>query len=159
MYTTTVQFCISYYSCTGNSAIILMVENEEELKNLLMRVKEKSKKSGLKLHIQKTTIMASWSHHFRANRRGKSGNSNRFLFSWAEKSLWMVTASKKLKDCLLLGRKAKTNWDSILKIRDIILLTKVHIVKAMVFPIVMYGCESWTIKKAKSWRIDAFELW
>ena len=82
-----------------------------------------------------------------------------FIF-WAPKSLQMVTAAMKLKDaCLLLGRKAMTNLDSILKSRDITLPTKVHLVKSMVFPLVMYGCESWTIKKAKCQRIDAFELW
>ena len=81
------------------------------------------------------------------------------VFSWAPKSLQMVTAAMKLKRCVLLGRKAMTNLDSILKSRDISLPTKVHLIKAMVFPIVMYGCESWTIKKAECQRIDAFELW
>ena len=81
------------------------------------------------------------------------------LFSWAPKSLQMVTAAMKLKRCLLLGRKAMTNLDSILKSRDITLPTKVRLVKALVFPVVMYGCESWTIKKAERWRIDVFELW
>ena len=94
-----------------------------------------------------------------ANRWGNNGNSDR-LFSWAPKSLKMVTAAIKLKDaCLLLGRKAMTNLDSMLKSRDINLPTKVQLVKAMVFPIVMYGCESWTIKKDEHRRIDAFELW
>ena len=81
------------------------------------------------------------------------------VFSWASKSLQMVTAAMKLKRCVLLGRKAMTNLDSILKSRDISLPTKVHLIKAMVFPIVMYGCESWTIKKSEHQRIDAFELW
>ena len=82
------------------------------------------------------------------------------LFSWAPTSLQLVTAAMKLKDaCLLLGRKAMTNLDSMLKSRDITLPTKVHLVKAMVFPVVMYGCESWTIKKAEHRRTDAFELW
>ena len=82
------------------------------------------------------------------------------LFSWAPKSLQMVTAAMKLKDaCLLLGRKPMPNLDSILKRRDITLPTKVCLVKAMVFPVVMYGCDSWTVKKAEGWRIDAFELW
>ena len=81
------------------------------------------------------------------------------LFSWPPKSLQMVTAAMKLKRHLLLGRKAMTNLDSIFKSRDITLPTKVHLVKAMVFPVVMYGCESWMIKKAEYWRIDAFELW
>ena len=81
------------------------------------------------------------------------------LFSWAPKSLWTVTSSHEIKRCLLLGKKAMTNLDSILKSRDVTLLTEVHLVKAMVFPVVMYRCESWTIKKAEHWRIDAFELW
>ena len=92
-----------------------------------------------------------------ANRWGNSGNSQT-LFLGALKSLQMVTAAMKLKD-LLLGRKVMTNLDSILKSRDIILSIKIHLVKAMVFPVVMYGCESWTIKKGECQRIDAFELW
>ena len=88
------------------------------------------------------------------------GNSDRLYFGGAPKSLQMVTAAMKLKDaCLLLGRKAMTNLDSILKSRDITWPTKVHLIKAMVFPVVVYGCESWTIKKAECQRIDAFELW
>ena len=94
-----------------------------------------------------------------AGRWGNSGNSERFLFSGAPKSLQMVIAAMKLKRCLLLGRKFMTNLDSILKSGDITLSTKVHLIKAMVFPVVMYGYESWTIKKAKYWRIDTFELW
>ena len=97
-----------------------------------------------------------WSHHFMPNRWGNSGNSDR-LFSWAPKS--DGDCRHEIKRHLLLRRKAMTNLDSILKSRDITLLTKVHIVKAMVFPIVMYGCESWTIKKAECWRTDAFKLW
>ena len=93
-----------------------------------------------------------------ANRWGNNGDSDRLLFSWAPKSLQMVTAAIKLR-CLLLGKEAMTNLDSILKSRDITLLTKVCLVKAMIFPVVMYGYESWTIKKAECWRIDAFELW
>ena len=89
---------------------------------------------------------------------GKQRKQWESLFSWAPKSLQMVTAAMKLKD-LLLGRKAMINLDSILKSRDIALPTKVCLVKAMVFPVVMYGCESWTIKKAERWRIDASELW
>ena len=92
-----------------------------------------------------------------ANSWGNNGNRDR-LFSWAPKSLQMVTAALKLRR-LLLERKAMTNLDSILKSRDITLLTKVCLVKALVFPVVMYGCESWTIKKAEHQRIDAFELW
>ena len=89
---------------------------------------------------------------------GKQWKQWETLFFWAPKSLQMVTAAMKLRH-LLLGRKAVTNLDSILKIRDITLPTKVHLVKAMVFPVVMYGCESWTIKKAEGRKIDAFELW
>ena len=89
---------------------------------------------------------------------GKGGNSDR-LYLGAPKSLQMVIAAIKFKRCLLLGRKIKTSIDSILKSRDIILPTKVHLVKAMVFPVVMYGCESWTVKKVEHRRIDAFELW
>ena len=92
------------------------------------------------------------------NRRGNNGNSVRFYFGGAPKSLQMVTAAIKLKD-LLLGRKVILNLDSMLKSRDITLPTKIHLVKAMFFPVVMYGCESWTVKKAKHRRIDAFELW
>ena len=90
---------------------------------------------------------------------GKQWKQWETLFSWTPKSLQMVTAAMKLKRCLLLGRKAMTNLDSILKSKDIILPTKIHLVKAMVFPVVRYGCESWTMKKAEHRRIDAFELW
>ena len=121
-----------------------------------MKVKEKSEKTGLKLSIQKTKIMA---HQFMANRWENNGNSER-LFWGALKPRQLVTAAMKLKDaCLFLRRKVMTNLDSILKSRDITLPTNIHLVKAMVFPVVMYGCESWTIKKAEHRRIDAFELW
>ena len=124
-----------------------MAESEEELKSLLMKVKEESEKVGLKLNIQKTKIMAS-SHHFMANRWGNSGNSVRLYFFGAK-----ITAdgdcSHEIKRRLLLGRKVMTNLDSILKSRDITLPTKVCLVNAMVFPVVMYGCESWTVKKAE----------
>ena len=93
-----------------------------------------------------------------ANRWGNNGNSER-LYSWAPKSLQMVTAAMKLKDAWLLGRKAMTNLDSILKSSSVTLPTKVCLVKPMVFPVVMYGCESWTVKKAEHRRTDAFELW
>ena len=93
-----------------------------------------------------------------ANRWGNNGNSDRLYFGGTPKSLQMVTAAMKLR-CLLFGRKAVTNLDCILKSRDITWLTMVHLVKAMVFPVVMYGCESWTIKKAERQRYDAFELW
>ena len=132
----------------------LMAESEEELKSLLMKLKEKSGKVGLKLNIQETKIMAS-----RPITSGKlMGKQCQTLFFWASKSLQMVITAMKIRH-LLLGRKVMINLDSLLKSRDITLLTKVHLVKAMVFPIVMHGCESWTIKKAEHQRIDAFELW
>ena len=90
---------------------------------------------------------------------GKQWKQCQTLFFWAPKSLQMLTTAMKLKDALLLGRKVMTNLDSMFKSRDITLPTKVHLVKAMVFPVVMYGCESWCLKKAEHWRIDAFELW
>ena len=90
-----------------------------------------------------------------SNRQGKSGNSGSILFTWAPKSLWMVSAAPKIKRCYFPGRKAMTELDSVLQSRDITLLTKVHLVKAMIFPVVMYGCESWTVNKAECQRIDA----
>ena len=132
---------------------ILMAEGEEELKSLLMKVKVESEKVGLKLNIQKTKIMASspitsW----------QIEGETDFIFLGSE-----ITAdgdcSHEIKRCLLLERKVMINLDSLLKSRDITLSTKVHLVKAMVFPVVMYGCDSWTIKKAKCQRNDAFELW
>ena len=136
----------------------LMAESKEELKSLLMKVKEESEKVGLKLDIQKTKIMASgpfapWQIS------GKTmGTVTDFIFLGSK-----ITAdgdcSHEIKRCFLLGRKAMTNLDSILKSRDIILLTKVHLVKAMVFPVVMYGYKSWTVKKAEHQIIDAFDLW
>ena len=124
----------------------LMAESKE-LNKLLIKVKEEGEKAGLKLDIQKTKIMTSapitsWQID------GKTMETER-LFSWAPKSLQMVTAAMKFKRRLLLGRKAMINLDSILKSRDITLPTKVHLIKAMVFPVVMYGCESWTIMKAE----------
>ena len=133
----------------------LMGESEEELKSLLMKVKEESEKVGLKLNIQKTKIMASgpitsWEID------GETVSDFIFLGS-------KITAdgdcSHEIIRHLLLGRKVMTDLDSILKSRDITLSTKVHLVMAMVFPLVMYGCEIWTIKKAECQRIDAFELW
>ena len=121
-----------------------MAESEEELKSLLMKEKEESEKPGLKLNIQNTKIIQS--HHSMANRWRNNGNSDRLFFLGSK-----ITAdgdcSHEIKRHLLLGRKVMTNPDSILKSRDITLPTKVHLVKAMVFPVVMYGCESWTIKK------------
>ena len=138
-----------------------MAESEEELKSLLMNVKEESEKGGLKLNIQKTKIMASGrSHHVMANRRGKSGSSERFSFIGLQNTtLQTVTTAMKLKRYLLLGRKAMTNLDNILKSKDITLPTKIHIVKVTVFPVVMYRYKSWIIKKDVCLRIDAFELW
>ena len=135
----------------------LMSEIEEELKSLLMKVKEESEKVGLKLNIQKTKIMASglitsWEVD------GETVETVSDFFGGSK-----ITAdgdcSHEIKGRLLLGRKVMTHLDSILKSRDITLSKKVHPVKAMVFPVVMYGCESWTVKKAECQRIDAFELW
>ena len=123
-----------------------MAESEEAVKSLLMKVKEESEKVGLKFNIQKTKIMApgpitSWEID------GETVSD--FIFG-GPKYLQMVIATMKLKDaCLLLRRKAMINLDSILKSRDITLTTKVHLVKAMIFPVAMYGCESWTVKKAE----------
>ena len=124
-----------------------------------MKVKEESEKVGLKLNIQKTKIMASGPHHFMANRWGKNGNHDGLYFLGLQKSLQMVMTAMKLKRHLLLGRKVMTKLVSILKSRDITLPAKVRLVKALVFPVVMYGCESWTVKKAERQRIDALELW
>ena len=136
----------------------LMVEREEELKSLLMMMKEESEKAGLKLNNQKTTIMASGSITSWQIDGGEMETVKDFIFLGSK-----ITAdsdySLEIKRHLLLGREAMTNLDSILKSRDITLMTKVHIVKAMVFPIIMYGCESWIIKKAECQRIDALELW
>ena len=136
----------------------LMAESEEELKSLLMKVKEESEKAGLKLNIQKTKIMAS-SPITSWQKDGEMVKTvSDFIFLGSK-----VTAdgdcSHEIKRHLLLGRKVMTNLDSILKSRDITLRTKVHLVKAMVFPVVVYGCESWTVKKAECQRTDAFELW
>ena len=135
----------------------LMAECEEELKSPLMKVKVESEKIGLKLNIQKMNIMVSGPIiSWEIDGETVETVSDYFLGS-------KITAdgdcSHEIKRCLLLGRKVMTNLDSILKIRDITLPTKVHLGKAMVFPVVMYGCESWTIKKAEGRRIDAFELW
>ena len=126
----------------------LMVESEEELKSLLMKVKEESERAGLKLNIQKTKIMGSGPIISRQIEGEKVDVVTDFLFLVSK-----INAdgdySHKIRRCLLLERKAMTNLDSILKSRNITLPTKVHIVKAMVFPVVMYGCEGWTIKKAE----------
>ena len=134
-----------------------MADSEEELKSLLMKVKEESEKAGLKLDIQKTKIMASSPITSWQIEGGKVETVTDFIFLGSK-----ITAdgdcSHEIKRHLLLGRKAITNLDSILKSRGIALPTKVRLVKAMFFPVVMYGCESWTVKKAESRRIDAFEL-
>ena len=135
----------------------LMAESEEELKSLLMKVKEESEKVGLKLNIQKTKIMALgpitlWEI---AGERVEIVSD----FILGSKITADGDCSHEIKRHLLLGRKVMTNLDSIFKSRDIALPTKVHLVNAMVFPVVMYGCESWTVKKAECRRIDAFELW
>ena len=134
-----------------------MAESEEELKSFLMKVKEKSEKAGLKLNFQKTKIMASGPITSWQTDGEKVETVSDFIFLGSKITV-DGDCSHKIKRCLLLGRKAITNLDSILKSRDITLLTKACIVKAMIFPVVMYGCESWTIKKAERGIIDAFEL-
>ena len=130
----------------------------EELKSLLMKVKEESEKVGLKLNIQKTKIMASdpitswWID-------GETVETVADFIFLGSKITADGDFSHEIKRRLLLGRKVMTNLDSIFKIRDIILPTKVCLVKAMVFPVVMYGCQNWTVKKAEHRRVDAFELW
>ena len=138
--------------------ITLMAESEEELKSLLMKVKEESEQVGLKLNIQKTKIMASGPFTSWEIDGETVETVSDFIF-WGPKSLQMGDCSHEIKRLLLLGRQVMTNLDSILKSRDITLPTKVHLVKAMVFPVVMYGCESWTVKKAEHRKIDAFGLW
>ena len=135
-----------------------MAENEEKLKSFLMKVKEESEKVGLKLNIQKTKILASspvtsWQID------GETVQTVSDFILGGSKTTADGNCSHEIKRCLLIGRKVMTNLDSILKSRDITLPTKVHLVKTMVFPVLMYGCESWTIKKAEHQRIVAFELW
>ena len=141
----------------------LMAESEEDLKSLLTKVKKESEKTGLKFNIQKTKLMASipvtsWLIVGKNYFMGKKWKLLDFIFLDSK-----ITAhgdcSHEIKSCLLLGRKVMSNLDSILKNRDITLPTKNRIVKAMVFQVLMYGCENWTIKKAECQRIDAFELW
>ena len=134
-----------------------MAESEEELKSLLMKVKEESEKASLKLNIQKTKIIAfgpitSWQTD------GETMETVRNFIFLGSKITAVGDCSHEIKRCLLRGRKAIKNLDSILKSRDITLPTKVCLVKAVVFSVVMYGCESWTIKKAEWQRIDAFEM-
>ena len=135
--------------------ITLMAESEEELKSLLMKVERGERKSWLKLNIQKTKIMAhgpitSWQIDW---------ETVTDLTFWGYKITADGDCSHEIRRHLLLARKIMTNLDSTLKSRDLTLPTKVHLIKAMVFPVVMHGCESWTIKKAECQRIDAFELW
>ena len=135
-----------------------MAESEEELKSFLMNVKEKSEKTGFKVNIQKAKIMASgpitsWEID------GEIRETVTDFIFLGSKIIADGDYSHEIKRCLLLGRKTMTNLDSLLKSRDITSLTRVRLVKAMVFPVVMYGCESWTIKKAEGQRIDAFELY
>ena len=135
-----------------------LMAQSEELKSLLMKVKEESKKVGLKLNIQKTKIMASAPITSWEIDGETVGTMADFIFGGSK-----ITAdgdcSHEIKRRLLLGRKVMTHLDSILKSREITLSTKVHLVKVMVFPVVMYGCESWTIRKAEHRRTDAFEMW
>ena len=135
-----------------------MAESEEELKSLLIKVKEESRKVGLKLNIQKTKIMASgpitsWEID------GETVETVSDFIFWGSKITADGDCSHEIKRRLLLGRNVLSNLDSIFKSRDINLPTKVCLVKAMVFPVVMYGCEDWTVKKAEHRRVDAFELW
>ena len=136
----------------------LMIESEDDLKSLLVKVKEESEKVGLKLNLQKTKIMASSPFTSWQIDRKTVETVSDFIFLGSQ-----ITAdgdcSHEIRRRLLLGRKVMTNLDSILKSKDITLPTKVHLVKAVVFPVVKYGCESWTIKKAEHQWIDAFELW
>ena len=136
----------------------LMAESEGKLKSLLMKVKEESEKVGLKLNIQKSKIMASgpitsWEID------GETVETVADFICFGSKITADGDCSHEIKRRLLLGRKVMTNLDSIFKSRDVSLPTKVHLVKALVFPVVMYGCESWTVKKAERRRIDAFERW
>ena len=136
----------------------LMAESEEEIKSVLMKVKEESEKAGLKLNIQKPKIMASGPITSWEIDGEPVETVSDFIFLGSK-----ITAdsdcSHEIKRCLLLGRKVMTNLDSILKSRDITLPTKVHLIKVIAFPVVMYGHESWIIKKAECRRIDVFELW
>ena len=135
-----------------------MAESKEELKSLLMKVKEESEKVGLKLNIQKTMTMTSGPITSLKIDGAKVETLSDFIFLGSKINV-DGDCSHEIKRRLLLGRKAMTNLDSVLKSRDITLLTKVRTVKAMVFPVVMYGCESWVINKAQHQRMDVFELW
>ena len=136
----------------------LIAESEEELKSLLMKVKEESEKVGLKLNIQKTKVVESGPITSWEIDRETVETVSDFIF-WGSKITADGDCSHEIKRCLLLGRKVMTKLDTILKSRDITLPTNVRLVKAMVFPVAMYGCEIWTVKKTEHRRIDAFELW
>ena len=142
----------------ADDTTILMAESEEELKSLLMKVKVESEKVGLKLNIQKTKIMASGPTASWEIDGETVETVSDFIFC-SSKIITDGDCGHEIKRCLLLGRKVMTNLDSIFKSRDIPLPTKVRLVKAMVFPVVMYACENWTIKKALRLKIAAFELW
>ena len=136
----------------------LMAQSEEELNSLFMNVKEESEKVSLQLNIQKTKIMAcspitSWQID------GKTMETVSDFILGGSKITADGDCSHKIKRCLLLERKAMSNLDRIFKSRDITLPTKIHLVKGIVFPVAMHGCESWTLKKVEHWRVDAFELW
>ena len=137
---------------------ILMAESEEKLKRLLMKMKVESENVGLKPNIQKTKIMASrpitsWQIN------GETTETVADFIFLGSKITVDGDCSHEIKRCFLLGRKVMTNLDSILKSREITLSTNVHLVKAVIFPVVMYGCEKWTVKNAESQRMDAFDLW
>ena len=134
-----------------------MAESEEELKSLLMKVKEESEKVGLKLNVQKLKIMASSPITSWQIDGEKVETMADFIF-FGFKITADVECSHEIKSCLLLGRKTRSNLNSILKSRDITLPIKIHLVKGMIFPVVIYGCESWTINKAEGQRTDAFKL-
>ena len=135
-----------------------MAESKEELKSLLMKVKEESEKVGLKINIHKTKIMASYpTTSWQID--GEKMKTVKAVILGGSKITADGDCNLEIERCLFLGRKTMTKIDSILKSRDITLPTKIHLVKAMFFPVVMYGCESWTIKKAEHQRFDAFELW
>ena len=135
-----------------------LTAESKELKSLLMKVKEESEKVGWKLNIQKTKIMASGPITLWQIDGETMKTVTDFIF-FGSKITAVGDCSHEIKRCLLLGRKVMTNLQSILKSRDITLSTKVHLVKVMFFPVIMYGCDSWTIKSAECWRLDAFELW
>ena len=152
------QDCWEKYNLRYADNTTLMAESDEELKSLSMKVKEQSGKVGLKLNIQKTKIMAS-GPIAPCQIDGETVETVRDFILGGSKITADGDWSHEIKRCLFLGRKVMTNLDSILKSRDITLPTQVHLVKAIVFLVVMYGCVSWTIKKSECWRMDVFEVW